>query len=121
MVYNFTSTDNDTFVVSLKGTPPPVADYSLTQNGDVFTFTWTPSSADTVSLRFVANDSTGLSSELHPLVRLCACALTLGATCVERDADGGENRFLLEECNCSVGKSQYEYVWRIRILFGQKT
>lgn len=103
VVFNFTVTDNDTFEVTLDGIPPPAADYSLSQNGNVFVFSWTPSSPSEVSLIFIANDTTGLSSELHPLVRLCACALTLGATCVESNVDGGENQFILEACECGAG------------------
>ena len=103
VVYNFTVTDHNNFTVSLEGILPPQADFTLTRDDDLFLFTWTPTTNAIVSLSFVANDSTGLSNQLHPLVRLCACSLDKGATCDPSDSDGGENRFLLEDCTCGSG------------------
>lgn len=103
VVYKFTVTDNDTFTVSLEGIPPPVEDYSLEQSGNNFTFTWVPKSHATVSLRFVAFDEVDLASQLHPLVRLCACSINKNATCVKANDDGSEKRFILEDCECGTG------------------
>ena len=104
VVYNFTVNDSDEFIVTLEGILPPEEDYKLTEDGSQFTFTWTPSSHQTVSLRFIANDSVGFTSQLFPLVRLCACSLNKGATCLTSlEVDGGEERFALEECHCGPG------------------
>ena len=69
-------------------------------------FSWTPTHFSPVRLLFVANDSVGEMSVLHPEVRLCGCALHLNATCADSREDGGENRFIIQNCNCGSGKSQ---------------
>ena len=103
VVYNITASDENDFMVTLEGILPPIEDYSFTQEGDQFVFVWKPTSHAVVSFIFIANDTTGLSAQLHPLVRLCACALDKGATCVASEEDGGEDRFVLEECECGPG------------------
>ena len=101
--YSFIGVDSDAFNVTLEGSPPPEADYTFTRNGDNFTFTWTPTSSATVTLLFIANDTTGLSSQLQPLVRLCACRLDKNATCVLSEGDGGTALFVLDDCECGSG------------------
>jgi fibulin 1/2 len=101
--FTFVASDSDSFHVTVDGILPPAADYMLTRNGDEFTFTWTPTSSAIVSLVFIANDSMGLSSQLHPLVRLCACHLEKNASCTLSESDGGTDRFVLEDCLCGSG------------------
>ena len=102
-MFTFVASDSNAFNVTLRGILPPETDYTLTRSGDDFTFTWTPTSPAMVSLVFIANDSTGLSSQLHPLVRLCACHLEKNATCILSEGDGGTDRFVLENCECGNG------------------
>ena len=103
VVYTFSVSDNGTFTVTLQGSLLPEGHYSLDRLGDDFTFAWTPISHAPVSLRFVSNDTFGLTSQLHPLVRLCACNLDKNATCVRANVDGGKDRFILEDCECGEG------------------
>eukprot|EP00118_Oscarella_pearsei_P024327 m.303882 g.303882 ORF g.303882 m.303882 type:complete len:1049 (+) comp40843_c0_seq5:1798-4944(+) len=103
-VYRFTVFDNDTYSVSVVGETPPPRDFSLqTVETGNYTVTWTPSTTDVVNLILVANDSHGAESRLQPLVRLCGCALELGASCVKQEASGGDTGFVLDECICSKG------------------
>ena len=102
--YNFSVFDNDSYSVRVEGSNPPSGDYSLDEIEEgLFLLTWTPSSIGSVNFVFVANDSNGAESQLEPLTRLCACALSKGATCEESESDGGEAKFVLEDCNCGVG------------------
>lgn len=102
-IYTLSVSDpNDTFTVTLQGNPPPQSDYSFDRTDNIITFTWTPRTTDSVQLMFVANDSQGAASVLHPLVRLCACAMN--AECVNSTGDGGMDRFLLQDCVCGTGK-----------------
>jgi fibulin 1/2 len=101
--YFFVGTDTDAFNVTLEGIRPPEADYTLTRDGDNFTFTWIPTSSAVISLLFIANDTTGLSSRLQPLIRLCACRLDKNATCEPSEGDGGTQRFVLDDCECGSG------------------
>jgi fibulin 1/2 len=105
--YLFTVTDvNDTFTVVLQGNPPPQEEYiflNLTQSDGVYNFTWTPTSTSHVSIQFLATDSTGAATLLHPLVRLCACHQELNATCTEATGDAGEDKFLIQGCDCGLG------------------
>ena len=103
VTYTLVGGDSDAFNVTVQGILPPEGDYTFTRNGDEFKFTWTPSSSAKVSLQFIANDTTGQSSQLHPLVRMCACHMNKNATCVLADGDGGTERFLLEDCECGSG------------------
>lgn len=94
---------NDTFNVTIQGTPPPVDEYVFTGSDGLYTFTWTPTSTQTVSIQFLAMDSRGVPTLLHPLVRLCSCRLDLNATCVDMDGDGGADNFLMQDCMCGSG------------------
>ena len=105
--FMFNVTDDTSFNVTLRGQPPPIQDYNLTIAGDVVVFAWTPTNTDPVSLLFVATDVDGLSSQTHPLVRFCACRFDKNASCVEAKGDGGENRFVLENCQCGQGMEMY--------------
>lgn len=96
---------NDTYTVSLHGTLPPSSDYSFSNDDSAYRFSWTPTSFSNVRLLFVANDSIGAVSLLHPEVRLCGCALNLNATCVDSSEDGGEDRFITQDCRCGSGKN----------------
>jgi hypothetical protein len=101
--FEFNVTDDTSFNVTLSGQPPPIQDYNLTTAGDVVVFTWTPSKTHPVSLLFIITDVHGLNSQLHPLVRLCACRFDKNASCIEAESDGGENQFVLEKCQCGQG------------------
>ncbi|XP_062511306.1 mucin-like protein [Corticium candelabrum] len=101
--YVFVGSDSDAFNVTVEGIPPPLADYTFARNGDEFVFIWTPASSGIVSLLFIANDTTGSSSQLQPLIRLCACRLEKNAVCIIADGDGGEEQFILELCECGSG------------------
>lgn len=102
----FTVSDrNDTYTVSLMGKPPPPADYTFSRSGDEFNFTWTPSTFSSIRLVFVANDSSGAITVFHPEVRLCGCRLDLNATCIDSDADGGDDRFIMQDCQCASGNT----------------
>ena len=106
-IYLFIVTDvNDTFSVVLQGSLPPEAEYTFSNVLDnVYNFTWTPASIRSVSIQFLANDSAGAATLLHPLVRLCACHEELGATCTDATGDAGESNFLIQSCNCGSGDS----------------
>lgn len=103
--FSFNVTDDTAFNVTLRGQPPSMEDYNLTVAGDVVVFVWTPTNTDLVSLLFVATDVDGLSSQIHPLVRLCACRFDKNATCIEAEDDGGPARFVLENCQCGQGRA----------------
>ena len=106
-IYLFTVTDvNDTFSVVLQGNPPPQEEYiflNLTQPDGVYNFTWTPTSTQSVSIQFLATDSTGAATLLHPLVRLCACHQELNANCTDTTGDAGEGKSLIQNCYCGPG------------------
>lgn len=102
--YLFTVIDaNDTFNVTLRGSLPSLEEYTFTRVGAMYNFTWTPMSTKTVSIQFLAIDSAGAPTLLHPLVRLCACHQELNATCSDGNEDPGENRFILQSCSCGPG------------------
>ena len=104
VTYLFTVSD-DTVTIRLVGTPPPASDFTLELSSrGSYNFTWTPSSLSPVSLQFVANDSAGASTLLHPLVRLCGCRLDLGAVCIDGTGSGGGDQFLLQTCQCGSGQ-----------------
>ena len=102
--FTFTVSDpNDTYTVTLMGNLPPPEDYTFSRSDNEFNFTWTPSTLSTVRLVFIANDSSGAISVLHPEIHLCACPLDLNATCIDSGDDGGEDRFILQDCQCGSG------------------
>ena len=103
VTYHLTVFDpNDTVTVTLNGTLPE--NYVFTKLDDSsYELSWTPKNASSVSIVFVANDSAGASSRLHPLIRLCDCRLDLNATCTMAQGSGGHNRFLIETCHCGTG------------------
>ena len=103
VTYSFVGSDSKAFNVTVAVILPPEADYTFTRSGDNFTFTWTPTSSANVSLLFIAINAAGRSSQLQPLVRLCACHLDKNATCVMANGDEGTERFVLEECECGMG------------------
>ena len=103
-IYNFSVFDNDSYSVRVEGSTPSEADYSLSEIGDgLYHLTWTPSSIGPVNFVLVANDSNGAESQLEPLTRLCACALSKGASCRDSESDGGETKFVLDDCDCGPG------------------
>ena len=104
-MYRFTVTDfGDNFTVSIERSPSTDEnDFMLENNGSEYELRWTPGGVGAVSFTIIANDSRGAVSELRLLVRLCACALRFGAQCVEIDTDGGNDGFILEDCQCGPG------------------
>ena len=107
-VYRFTATDvGDNFTVVIERSPAiGEKDFTLERDGSQFSLRWTPRGVGSVSFTVIANDSRGAVSELQPLVRLCGCALQNGAECIELDTDGGEDGFILEDCECGPGMLQ---------------
>ena len=107
-VYSFTATDaNDNFTVTLQGNLPPTDEFTFSPMGSMYnftayTFTWTPTSTQNVSIQFLAVDSVATSTLLHPLVILCACNHKFNATCT--DGHPGEDKFLLQNCDCGLGE-----------------
>ena len=104
-VYRFSVTDvGDNFTVAIKRTPSlALNDFMLENDGSEYNLVWTPRGTSAVSFAIIANDSRGAVSEHEPLVRLCGCALQNGAECVEVDTDGGQDGFILEDCECGPG------------------
>ena len=104
-VYHFNVTDvGDNFTVSIERSPYE-SDFTLENDGSEYQLRWTPGDVGSVSFTIIANDSKGAVSELRLLVRLCPCALQNGAQCMEVDTDGGDDGFILEDCQCGQGKS----------------
>jgi fibulin 1/2 len=102
--YSFYVSDpNDTYSVSLMGILPPSSEFSFTNADNTYNFSWTPTGFSSVQLNFIANDSVGGMTVLQPEIRLCGCALHLNATCVDASEDGGENRFIIQDCHCGLG------------------
>ena len=68
-MYTFTATDDDTVQVTVEGPEG----YTLTENGNSYTFSWTPSQVFSHSIMFVAVDLMGLAATLTLRVKICAC------------------------------------------------
>ena len=104
-VYLFTVTDrdDDSFDVIVEGSLPSQEEYIFSWSGSVYNFTWTPRSRQIVSIQFLAKDSTGAATLLHPVVRLCGCHRELNATCIDGNEDRGESKFILQSCSCGSG------------------
>ena len=104
-MYQFHVTDvGDNFTVLIERSPSiDESDFTLEYNGNEYELRWTPGGVGAVSFTIVANDSKGAVSELQLLVRLCPCALQNGAQCIEVDTDGGDDGFVLEDCQCGQG------------------
>ena len=97
-VYTFTVTDDSNSPdVTVQG---PDA-YSLTSNGDTFTFSWTVTGVIDYSLMFVAVDSMNAVSTLSPRVEICACQNN--GVCTLEGILGTMGNVIDMQCECTPG------------------
>ena len=97
-VYTFTVTDESGSPdVTVQG---PVT-YSLTPNGDTYTFSWTVSEVINYTLMFVAVDPMNAVSTLSPRVEICACQNS--GSCTLEGILGTEGNVVDMECECTPG------------------
>ena len=68
--YVFNVTDANSFNVSLGD---ELLDGYLTQDGNIFTFTWNLSEFENTTLMFIATDSLGAITFLQPQLLVCPC------------------------------------------------
>ena len=96
--YTFTVTDES-------GSPDVTVQgpdtYSLTPNGDTYTFSWTVSGVIDYSLTFVAVDSMNAVSTLSPRVEICACQNN--GVCTLEGILGIVGNVIDMECECTPG------------------
>lgn len=95
--YVFNASDNGEFTVSVSG--PAAGEHTLTQEGSIFNFTWSPTSSASIELVFVAHDLQNSSALLQPRVELCACEN--GGQCLP--TSNPTTLFELNPCNCTPG------------------
>ena len=68
--YVFNVTDKNNFNVSLGD---ELLDGYLTQDGDLFTFSWNLTEFENMTLTFIATDSLGAIAFLQPQLLVCPC------------------------------------------------
>ena len=75
-----------------------------------FVFRWTPQGITNMPLTFVANDSSGASSDFTPTVEICACVN--GGNCT-LDGVLTSNITIVMGCQCTQGNLVYRFILKI--------
>ena len=96
--YVFNVTDTNSFNVSLG---EELFDEYLTQDGDLFTFTWNLTEFENTTLTFIAMDSLGAIAFLQPQLFVCPCQNN-GSCTTGGLLDTAANPLLMN-CLCNPG------------------
>lgn len=96
--YTFTVTDEEE---SIDVTVLGLDSSSLTQDGNIYTFSWTITAVVNDPITFVATDSMNVVSTLSPLIEVCNCQN--GGNCTLEGVLSIENNTIDMNCQCTPG------------------
>lgn len=102
--YIFNVTDANGFNVSLGN---ELLDEYLTQDGDIFTFTWNHTEFDNTTLMFIATDSLGAIAFLQPQLLVCPCQNN--GNCTTGGLLNTATNPLLMNCLCNPGMYKVDF------------
>ena len=102
--YIFNVTDTNSFNVSLGD---ELLDRYLTQDDDLFTFTWNFTEFENTSLMFIATDTLGAIAFLQPQLLVCPCQND--GNCTTGGLLDTSTNPLLMNCLCNPGKHAGKY------------